>query len=124
MNKPLAAALRPESLEDVCGQQHLLNKDAVFRRAIENGAIQNMTFYGPSGVGKTTVAGIIAKMADKKLFKLNFAYKFVATLTAYESITEKLTFKLPLLFLILFLCNCVAFLTIEKHFSFINLGTV
>lgn len=71
MNKPLAAALRPEKLEDVCGQQHLLNKDAVFRRAIENGAIQNMIFYGPSGVGKTTVASIIARMADKKLFKLN-----------------------------------------------------
>ena len=71
MNKPLAAVLRPESLEDVCGQQHLLDKDAVFRRAIENGAIQNMIFYGPSGVGKTTVASIIAKMADKKLFKLN-----------------------------------------------------
>ncbi len=71
MSKPLAAALRPEKLDDVCGQQHLLNKDAVFRRAIENGAIQNMIFYGPSGVGKTTVASIIAKMADKKLFKLN-----------------------------------------------------
>ena len=71
MNKPLAAALRPEKLDDVCGQQHLLNKDAVFRRAIENGAIQNMIFYGPSGVGKTTVASIIARMADKKLFKLN-----------------------------------------------------
>ena len=71
MNKPLAAVLRPENLDDVCGQQHLLNKDAVFRRAIEGGAIQNMIFYGPSGVGKTTVAGIIAKMADKKLFKLN-----------------------------------------------------
>ncbi len=71
MNKPLRAALRPQTLEDVCGQQHLLNKDAVFRRAIEGGAIQNMIFYGPSGVGKTTVASIIAKMADKKLFKLN-----------------------------------------------------
>ena len=71
VSKPLAAALRPEKLEDVCGQQHLLNKDAVFRRAIENGAIQNMIFYGPSGVGKTTVASIIARMADKKLFKLN-----------------------------------------------------
>ena len=71
MSKPLAAALRPEKLDDVCGQQHLLNKDAVFRRAIENGAIQNMIFYGPSGVGKTTVASIIARMADKKLFKLN-----------------------------------------------------
>mgnify|MGYP003312825914 CR=1 FL=1 len=42
MSKPLAAALRPEKLDDVCGQQHLLNKDAVFRRAIENGVIQNM----------------------------------------------------------------------------------
>ena len=71
MNRPLAAVLRPENLDDVCGQQHLLNKDAVFRRAIEGGAIQNMIFYGPSGVGKTTVASIIAKMADKKLFRLN-----------------------------------------------------
>ena len=71
MNRPLAAILRPEKLEDVCGQQHLLGSDAVFRRAIEGGAIQNMIFYGPSGVGKTTVASIIARMADKKLFKLN-----------------------------------------------------
>lgn len=71
MNQPLAAALRPESLDDVCGQQHILDKNSVFRRAIENGVIQNMIFYGPSGVGKTTVAGIIAKMADKRMFKLN-----------------------------------------------------
>ena len=71
MNKPLAAVLRPETLDDVCGQQHLLSKDAVFRRAIESGTIRNMIFYGPSGVGKTTVASIIARMADKKLFKLN-----------------------------------------------------
>ena len=71
MSQPLASVLRPQSLEDVCGQQHLLSEGAVFRRAIENGVIQNMIFYGPSGVGKTTVAGIIAKMADKKLFKLN-----------------------------------------------------
>ncbi|MBQ8604642.1 MAG: replication-associated recombination protein A [Oscillospiraceae bacterium] len=71
MNRPLAAILRPETLDDVCGQQHLLNKDAVFRRAVESGTIRNMIFYGPSGVGKTTVASIIARMADKKLFKLN-----------------------------------------------------
>lgn len=71
MNQPLAAALRPENLDDVCGQQHLLDKNSVFRRAVENGVIQNMIFYGPSGVGKTTVAGIIAKMADKRMFKLN-----------------------------------------------------
>ncbi len=71
MNKPLASLLRPESLDDVCGQTHLLNKDAVFRKAIENGVYQNMIFYGPSGIGKTTVASIIAKMANKRLFKLN-----------------------------------------------------
>ncbi len=71
MNKPLASVLRPNNFNDVCGQQHLLNKDAVFRRAIESGSIPNMIFYGPSGVGKTTVASIIAKMTDKKLFKLN-----------------------------------------------------
>ena len=71
MNKPLAAVLRPETLDDVCGQQHLLNGDAVFRRAIESGIIRNMIFYGPSGVGKTTVASIIARMTNKKLFKLN-----------------------------------------------------
>ena len=71
MNKPLAAALRPETLDDVCGQQHLLKKDTVFRRAIESGIIRNMIFYGPSGVGKTTVASIIARMTNKKLFKLN-----------------------------------------------------
>ena len=71
MNKPLAAVLRPETLDDVCGKQHLLNRDAVFRRAIESGIIRNMIFYGPSGVGKTTVASIIARMTNKKLFKLN-----------------------------------------------------
>ncbi len=71
MNKPLASLLRPENLDDVCGQKHLLSKDAVFRRAIENGVYQNMIFYGPSGIGKTTVATIIAKMANKRLFKLN-----------------------------------------------------
>jgi putative ATPase len=69
--KPLAAWLRPENLDDVCGQNHILSKDSVFRRRVESGIIQNMIFYGPSGVGKTTVATIIAKMADKKLFKLN-----------------------------------------------------
>lgn len=71
MNQPLADYLRPQELCDVCGQEHLLGEDSVFRRAIENGVYQNMIFYGPSGVGKTTVAGIIAKKAGKKLFKLN-----------------------------------------------------
>lgn len=48
MNEPLAQRLRPKTLEDVCGQQHLLAPGRVFRRTIESGRIPNMIFYGPS----------------------------------------------------------------------------
>ena len=58
--EPLAQRLRPRTLDEVCGQQHLLGKNQVFRRTVESGKIPNMIFYGPSGVGKTTVASIIA----------------------------------------------------------------
>lgn len=71
MAAPLADRLRPISLEDVVGQPHLLGKGKVLRRIIESGTIPNMIFYGPSGVGKTTVAGIIAASTNKKLYKLN-----------------------------------------------------
>ena len=54
--EPLAQRLRPRTLDEVCGQQHLLGKNQVFRRTVESGKIPNMIFYGPSGVGKTTVA--------------------------------------------------------------------
>ena len=54
MNEPLAQRLRPKTLADVCGQQHLLAPGRVFRRTIESGRIPNMIFYGPSGTGKTT----------------------------------------------------------------------
>ena len=69
MNQPLAQRLRPQTLEDVCGQQHLLEKGKVFRSTIESGTIPNMIFYGPSGVGKTTVASIIAKNSGMRLHK-------------------------------------------------------
>ena len=55
MNEPLAQRLRPKTLAEVCGQQHLLAPGRVFRRTIESGKIPNMIFYGPSGTGKTTV---------------------------------------------------------------------
>ncbi len=71
MSAPLADQIRPQSLDDVVGQPHLLGKDKVLRRMVETGNIPNLIFYGPSGVGKTTVASIIAKRAGKKLFKLN-----------------------------------------------------
>ncbi|MBQ7858722.1 MAG: replication-associated recombination protein A [Faecalibacterium sp.] len=71
MNEPLAQRLRPMQLSQVCGQRHLLGEGKVFRRTIESGRIPNMIFYGPSGVGKTTVARIIAENSGMTLHKLN-----------------------------------------------------
>lgn len=71
MYQPLAERIRPKALDDVVGQQHLLGKDGILRKVIDNGKIPNMIFYGCSGVGKTTVASIIAKQTDRKLYKLN-----------------------------------------------------
>lgn len=71
MLKPLADRLRPQTLSEVCGQQHLLCENQVFRKTIESGRIPNMIFYGPSGVGKTTVARIIAEGSGMRLHKLN-----------------------------------------------------
>lgn len=71
MEKPLADLLRPTSLDDIVGQKHLLDKDSVFRKVIENSHVPNMIFYGPPGVGKTTMANIIAKKTNMNLYKLN-----------------------------------------------------
>ncbi|MCI5751411.1 MAG: replication-associated recombination protein A [Oscillospiraceae bacterium] len=68
---PLADRLRPETLDDVVGQRHLLAPGKPLRRIIDGGNIPNMIFYGPSGVGKTTVARIIAHNSGMKLHKLN-----------------------------------------------------
>jgi len=68
---PLAQLLRPDSFDSVFGQRHLLEKGRVFRDMIDRGTIPNMVFYGPSGVGKTTVARIIAEQSSMQLFKLN-----------------------------------------------------
>ena len=71
MRETLAQRLRPKTLADVCGQQHLLAPGRVFRRTIESGNLPNMIFYGPSGTGKTTVARIIAENSGMTLHKLN-----------------------------------------------------
>ena len=71
MYRPLADEIRPESLEDVVGQEHILGKGAILRRIIESGNVPNLIFYGPSGTGKTTVANIIAKETNRTLYKLN-----------------------------------------------------
>ena len=71
MKTPLADRLRPSSIDEVVGQKHLLGEGEVLRRIIDKGDIPNLIFYGPSGVGKTTVANIIAKNSGKKLYYLN-----------------------------------------------------
>lgn len=71
MGAPLADKIRPQSLDEVVGQKHILSKGKALRKIIESGEIPNMVFYGPSGVGKTTVASIIAKNSNMYLAKLN-----------------------------------------------------
>lgn len=71
MASPLADRIRPRILDEVVGQTHLLAPAKPLRRIIESGQIPNMIFYGPSGVGKTTVARIIAEKAQMRLHKLN-----------------------------------------------------
>ena len=71
MYQPLADEIRPDSLEDVVGQQHILGRGGMLRRIVESGQIPNMIFYGPSGTGKTTVARIIAQRTNRSLRKLN-----------------------------------------------------
>lgn len=71
MNKPLADRIRPTELDDVVGQKHLLGEGKALRRLIESGDIPNLIFYGPSGVGKTTVASIIASKTKRSLRRLN-----------------------------------------------------
>ena len=71
MQKPLADLLRPKSLDEMVGQPHLLKEGSVFRQSVDSGKISNMIFYGPPGVGKTTVANIIANNSGLSLYKLN-----------------------------------------------------
>lgn len=78
MNKPLADRLRPDSLENVVGQSHIIGKGKVLSEISDSGIIPNMIFYGPSGTGKTTVANILAKKSGKTLCKLNATTASVA----------------------------------------------
>ncbi len=71
MAAPLADRIRPKRIEDIVGQKHLLGEGMPLRNIILSGELPNMVFYGPSGVGKTTLASIIAKAANKHLVKLN-----------------------------------------------------
>lgn len=71
MSSPLADRLRPKTLDEMVGQTHLLAPGKPLRNIIESGELPNMVFYGPPGVGKTTLASIIAKQTDRHLVRLN-----------------------------------------------------
>ena len=71
MSAPLADKIRPKTLADVVGQEHILAEGRPLRKIIDSGTVPNMIFYGPSGVGKTTVARIIAENCGMSLYKLN-----------------------------------------------------
>lgn len=71
MSAPLADKIRPKTLADVVGQEHILAEGKPLRKIIDSGTVPNMIFYGPSGVGKTTVARIIAENCGMSLYKLN-----------------------------------------------------
>ena len=71
MNSPLADRARPRTIDEVIGQKHLIGEGRILRKIIESGNLPNLIFYGPSGVGKTTIARIIAENCNKKLCYLN-----------------------------------------------------
>ena len=93
MYQPLAALLRPTTLDEVFGQEHILGKGAVLRRLIDSGKVPNMVFYGPSGTGKTTVANIIAKQSGRTLYKLNATTASTADIK--EIVSQLDTFMAP-----------------------------
>ena len=69
--KPLADNLRPQTIDDIVGQSHIIGENKIINKLIKNGNIPNMVLYGPPGCGKTTLANILAKCTDKKCIKLN-----------------------------------------------------
>lgn len=93
MSAPLADRIRPSSLDEVVGQRHLLAEGNILRKVIDIGQLTNMIFYGPSGVGKTTVARIIAEASGRRLHKLNGTNAGTADIK--EVISEIGTFSAP-----------------------------
>ena len=91
--RPLADEIRPQELDQVVGQTHILGENGLLRRIIDSGTIPNLIFYGPSGVGKTTVANIIAKKTNRPLHRLNATTASISDIK--DIIAEIGTFMAP-----------------------------
>jgi len=90
VSAPLADRMRPQTLEDMVGQHHLLDEGRALRRIVDAGRVPNLIFYGPSGVGKTTLARMIAERADMRLHKLNGTTASTADIKAVVSEVDTL----------------------------------
>ncbi len=88
--QPLADRIRPKTLDEVVGQQHLVGKNGILRKLLDVGRIPNMIFHGPPGTGKTTVANILAAASGKQLFKLNATTASLADIKEVISSTDSL----------------------------------
>ena len=80
--EPLAARMRPRSLDEVAGQQHILAEGKLLRRAIESDRFTSLIFYGPPGTGKTTLASVIARTTGSRFESLNGVESNVAEIRA------------------------------------------
>ena len=99
---PLAERMRPKNLDDYVGQKHLVGKGAVLRKAIESGSLPSMLFWGPPGVGKTTLAYIISQTLDRPFFSLsaiNSGVKDVRDVIETASLLKEQGDTLPVLFI-------------------------
>jgi len=99
---PLAERMRPKNLDDYVGQKHLVGQGAVLRKAIESGNLPSMLFWGPPGVGKTTLAYIISQQLDRPFFSLsaiNSGVKDVREVIEKASILKAEGQNLPILFI-------------------------
>src|ERR1700749_5173762 len=99
---PLAERMRPKTLDDYEGQKHLVGKGAVLRKAIESGSLPSMIFWGPPGVGKTTLAYIISHTLYRPFFSLsamNWGVKDVREVIEKASLLKEQGETLPVLFI-------------------------
>lgn len=102
MNPPLAERLRPQTLDDFVGQEHLVGKGSVLRKMIDSGRIPSIIFWGPPGVGKTTLANIISNVLDAPFYKLsaiNSGVKDVREVIEKAGSNRFFNSKAPILFI-------------------------